>query len=324
VTMPAQAAWQPEFEARTHVADFYRDDEELIVRVADHLAGALALDGSAVAICTPVHRRALENALSVRCFDSERLQKNGSLVLLDADEMLSRLMTAAGPDVAQFDAIVGQLVRSQSVRGPLRVFGEMVSLLWDEGRVTEAFKVETLWNDLGSSVCFDLYCAYHSDIAEQPGRADDVSHVCDLHSSVIGRPSMALAATDAEIVHTQIFAAEARSAGLARRFVQGVLVDYEPRLVDDVVMSTSELAANAVVHGGSEFVVTIAHAPSHLRLSVGDSGPGQPTLRSSDPMDPAGRGLSLVDSLASRWGVEHKAQGKVVWAHFDLAAGSVT
>ena len=89
-------------------------------------------------------------------------------------------------------------------------------------------------------------------------------------------------------------------------------------------MSTSELAANAVVHGGSEFVVTISHAPSHLRLSVGDSGPGQPTLRSSNPTDPAGQRHVSRRFTRQPLGVERKAQGKVVWAHFDLAAGSVT
>jgi anti-sigma regulatory factor (Ser/Thr protein kinase) len=318
VTMPAQAASRSELDAGSHVADFYRDDEKLMARVADHLTGSLAMGGSAIAVCTPVHRRALEDALNARGFDGQRAQEEGSLVLLDADEMLQRIMADSGPDAAKFFAVVGQLVRSQSVRGrPLHVFGEMVALLWDDGRVTEAIELETLWNNLGASVCFDLYCAYHSEIVDQPGRAGDVSQVCDLHSSVIGRPPTALAAATGEIVYTQIFPAEARSASLARRFVQEALAGYDPRLVDDAVMAASELAANAVVHGGSQFVVTIAHSSSDLRLSVGDSGQGQPTLRSSDPMDPAGRGLYLVDSLATLWGVERKAQGKVVWAHFE-------
>jgi anti-sigma regulatory factor (Ser/Thr protein kinase) len=204
----------------------------------------------------------------------------------------------------------------------------MVALLWDDGRVTEAIELETLWNELGTSVRFDLYCAYPSELVGRQGRADDVGHVCALHSSVIGRPvtepapAVAAAGAAAEIVHTRIFPAEVRSASRARNFVQQVLAGYDSQLVDAVVMTTSELAANAVVHAGSEFVVTIAHSPAELRLWVGDSGPGQPTLRSSDWLGPAGRGLYLVDALATHWGVERKSQGKVVWAHFQLAAGS--
>ena len=324
MSMSAQAELHPELDAGTHVVDFYRGDEELIARVSDRLAGALAIGGSVIAACTSLHRRTLEDALRARGFDIERAQQDGSLVLLDAAEMLGRLMSDTGLDPAQFDAVIGHLVRSRSVPGqPLHIFGELVGLLWEDGRVTEAIDLETLWNDLGTSVHFDLYCAYQRELVGQQGRADEVGHMCALHSSVLGRPATAtaVAATAAEIVQTRIFPAEVRSSRLARSFVQQELAGYDSHLVDDVVMTTSELAANAVIHGCSEFVVSIARSPAELRLSVGDSGPGQPTLR-SDRMGPAGRGLYLVDALATRWGVERKAEGKVVWAHFELSAGS--
>jgi anti-sigma regulatory factor (Ser/Thr protein kinase) len=324
--MSAQAELHPEVDAGTHVVDFYRDDEELMARVTDHLAGALAIGGSVIATCTPVHRRTLEDALGTRGVDIERAQQDGLLVLFDAAEMLGRLMSDTGLDAAQFDAVIGHLVRSRSVPGrPLHIFGEIVGLLWDDGRVTEAIELETLWNDFGTSVRFDLYCAYQRELVDQQGCADEVGLMCALHSSVIGRPATvppsAVAEAAAEIVQTRIFPAEVRSAGLARSFVEQELAGYDSHLVDDVVMTTSELAANAVVHGGSEFVVTIAHSPAGLRLSVADSGPGQPTLR-SDRIGPAGRGLYLVDALATRWGVERKTEGKVVWAQFELSAGS--
>lgn len=35
-----------------------------------------------------------------------------------------------------------------------------------------------------------------------------------------------------------------------------------------------------------------------------------------------GRGLLLVDALATHWGVESRGDGKAVWCEFD-AAGSV-
>ena len=69
--MSTQAELHPELGAGTHIVDFYRDDEELVTRVADHLAGALAIGGSVIAACTPDHRRMLEDALSARGFDMQ-------------------------------------------------------------------------------------------------------------------------------------------------------------------------------------------------------------------------------------------------------------
>jgi hypothetical protein len=42
----------------------------------------------------------------------------------------------------------------------VRVFGEMVSLLWDAGLIDAAVELEVLWNELGVQYPFSLLCAY--------------------------------------------------------------------------------------------------------------------------------------------------------------------
>ncbi len=308
----------------THVVDFYADDLALMTRVGDHLYTALAAGGTAVAVCTPAHRRLLIDALAASGCEVVRAQTDGALVLLDAAEILDTFLVDGRPEPHRFDDIIGGLVRAWSVpERPLHLYGEMVALLWEAGKVTEAIELETLWNDLGSSVRFDLYCAYHSQLVSGRDHLDDVDELCARHSSVLGRRQVVIDATDGTQA-SRSFAAETRSAALARSFVQETLAGYCKETVNDVVIATSELAANAVLHSRTDFVVTIARSPDGLRLSVGDTGPGEPTLRSADRSDPAGRGLHLVDSLANRWGVDRDGKGKVVWADFELRVDSAT
>ena len=53
-----------------------------------------------------------------------------------------------------------------------------------------------------------------------------------------------------------------------------------------------------------------------LRIEVDDTAPEQPRIRTPDRT--GGRGLVLVDRLASSWGVQHHAQHKTVWAELQL------
>ena len=90
---------------------------------------------------------------------------------------------------------------------------------------------------------------------------------------------------------------------------------------DDVQLCVSELAANAVVHGGmpiSGFALRVVASAHRLRVEVCDHGAGRPVRRAAACEDTCGRGLLLVDALADAWGVDDHAIGKTVWAEFTI------
>lgn len=89
-------------------------------------------------------------------------------------------------------------------------------------------------------------------------------------------------------------------------------------LCDTVALLVSEVATNALVHGTGDVQVRVITEDSMLRVEVSDDSPTMPTPRTADPMEEGGRGLALVASLASDWGVHRAGVGKVVW--FELAA----
>lgn len=113
-------------------------------------------------------------------------------------------------------------------------------------------------------------------------------------------------------------AAELASVRAARRFVLGECVEsgLSRDRCDDVVLLTSELVTNAVLHGRSEVCVEIEATGLGVRVSVIDENSRRPVIVAEDPDALDGRGLALVDALASRWGVEERRIGKAVW--FEL------
>lgn len=72
----------------------------------------------------------------------------------------------------------------------MRVFGEMVSLLWEQGNVAGALNLEDLWNELSESIRFKLFCAYPTHIFGRRNAAP-LHAICERHSHVILAPQTA-------------------------------------------------------------------------------------------------------------------------------------
>jgi anti-sigma regulatory factor (Ser/Thr protein kinase) len=84
-------------------------------------------------------------------------------------------------------------------------------------------------------------------------------------------------------------------------------------LASDVALVTSELASNAVRHAATPFEVVLDFSSGHVRVEVRDASPAVPRGGAADD-GATGRGLGVVDRLASSWGVDATDRGKVVWA----------
>ena len=140
-------------------------------------------------------------------------------------------------------------------------------------------------------------------------------------------------------VISQRFGATRDQVRSARTFVAEILGGDHP-LYDDAVLLTSELATNAVEHPTQpvdtgtadtawdgtgpgerprEFVVTVAFVPYGVLVTVQDPGSARiPRVRNSGLDATGGRGLMLVNDLATRWGFHRDGTGTVIW--FELGS----
>jgi hypothetical protein len=116
---------------------------------------------------------------------------------------------------------------------------------------------------------------------------------------------------------------EARSAGLARRFLAGTLTGWgRTDYAEDAALLVTELVTNAALHARTDIVVSVELTGGVLRVAVTDGSPRHPVLRHYSVESTTGRGLALVSIVASRWGTEANADGtKTVWAELG-GAGS--
>jgi anti-sigma regulatory factor (Ser/Thr protein kinase) len=83
-----------------------------------------------------------------------------------------------------------------------------------------------------------------------------------------------------------------------------------------------ELVANVVRHVGEPMTVRAIRTPGRIRVEVDDPSPVPPVLEHPDAGTVQGRGILLLDALASEWGADLRPDGKTVW--FELDTGTAT
>jgi serine phosphatase RsbU (regulator of sigma subunit)/anti-sigma regulatory factor (Ser/Thr protein kinase) len=135
-----------------------------------------------------------------------------------------------------------------------------------------------------------------------------------------------------ERVATATYAPEPAAAAQARRFVRETLRSWgipgpAPQvssLVDDAVLLTSELVTNAVVHAGTQVMLTCRMRNKAVEVAVRDRHPARSLITSrQSPGDAgertSGRGLMLPSALATSWGVTYARTAKSVWFRIGFA-----
>ncbi|MFD7323963.1 ATP-binding protein [Streptomyces sp. NPDC059875] len=123
-----------------------------------------------------------------------------------------------------------------------------------------------------------------------------------------------------------VFPAELAAVSRARRNLhQFMCRSGLSSIADTVALGAQELMANAVTHGcrgqgAREFTVRASCRRGRFRVEVQDPSAVRPVLRAAGADCEGGRGLVLVDALASRWGVQPgPGRGKTIWMELDVA-----
>lgn len=171
---------------QSHIVQFYEYDGVLVENVARFLAAGLAAGESIIVVATEEHRRDFAAALHARGHDLAAAGADGRAALLDAGEALERVMDGQLPDAERFRALLDELIaQAGGVGRQVRIYGEVVDLLWRAGDRAAAIALESLWNAAGETRPFSLLCAYAMG---NFFRADDraaLEQVCRGHGHVI-------------------------------------------------------------------------------------------------------------------------------------------
>ncbi|HEY5380680.1 MAG TPA: ATP-binding protein [Acidobacteriaceae bacterium] len=189
-----------------HSVQFYEEDDALLNALAEFAGSALGTGNACLVLATAAHRDGLAGRLAHFGVHVEKVVDEGRLILLDAEETLRLLMVDEWPDSGRFlqllEPMLRQLSGGQSAgagkrRVQLSVYGELVALLWADGKPEAAIRLEQMWNELLTRFDFTLLCGYPMRGFERVEHERLFREVCATHSEVIPCESYAKLSSDA-------------------------------------------------------------------------------------------------------------------------------
>jgi signal transduction histidine kinase len=226
-----------ELEHRAHVCQFYGDDNFLLESLSRYIGTALGGGDAAIVIATPGHRHGLARILNSRGLDTSNALRTGRYASLDAGETLRMFLVNGWPDEVLFADVIGNLLtRTKSMSGSpdqrIALFGEMVSLLWSDGNLDAALRLEQLWTNLGKTHAFSLRCGYPMQGFDRHEYGDMFLKICAEHTSVIPNESYSSLENDEHrlrnITHLQ-----QRAQALEKEILERKRAEQELRVAHD-------------------------------------------------------------------------------------------
>jgi len=176
-----------------HAVRFYENEKSLARIVAEFLAPELPNGTPGIIVATPTQRAAIVRELVHRGVDVVSLQRAGDLVLLDAADTLRSFTVDGDLDPKAFRDGMCAVIR-KACRGrthcAVRIYGQMVDLLWQEGKRDLAIRLEMLWNQLANTELFSLLCGYAMGPFYKEAQFDKI---CGQHTHVVSAEGTAAA-----------------------------------------------------------------------------------------------------------------------------------
>ncbi|MDT5123451.1 MAG: hypothetical protein QOC96_2933 [Acidobacteriota bacterium] len=169
-----------------HFVQFYETDTSLLDSLSDYIGTGLRAGDGCIVVTREAHRERLDERLKDYGLDVAAARACGQYVSLDAGETLSQFTVDGHSEPERFSEIIGSIIaRTAEGRRRVRIFGDMVALLCDEGNHAGAIHLENLWNDLSKTHSFSLFCAYPMNNFGEKSLGVPLGDICAQHSRVI-------------------------------------------------------------------------------------------------------------------------------------------
>ena len=257
----------------SHQVQFYDSDAFLVKTVFDFIEPALQAGEAVIVVATRAHLDLLQ-ALGGVAAGAERSDGRDHCVFLEAHETLAALMVDGQLDEQRCLDVVGGLVRQIFDNGSRRVslFGEMVALLYAQGKAAAAARLEELLDTLTQQHRLSLLCAYPMSAFPDEGHRHAFACICAAHSRVNPIESLGDAADEPHALHRTIALlqqqANALEAELRRRQDELTLASQRARIVAPEPALLQSLAShqNGAPPTGASHAAVRAHRPARLPL----------------------------------------------------------
>ncbi len=160
-----------------HIVQTWQDEAFLAETVAEYIGSGVCGGDAGLIVATREHAALFKQNLGTAQTDQVRF--------LDAEATLAQFMCDGMPDWNAFHRAIGGLIAEIRLRYPaVRVYGEMVDVLWQGGQHEAAIRLEEFWNELTRLQTFSLFCAYRLDTLDAAAYGG-LERVCRVHTHLI-------------------------------------------------------------------------------------------------------------------------------------------
>ena len=145
-----------------HIVFPYTNEAQFIEAVCLFTSAGLRMGDSAVLVLERQHCEPIRQQLQQNGFDLVDLESRGQLICEAAEGLMATFIFDGIIDENLFKSRIAGLIqgaKAASSTGQVRVFGEMVNLLWTENPQA-THRLEELWNDVIKLHSVPLLCAY--------------------------------------------------------------------------------------------------------------------------------------------------------------------
>lgn len=169
-----------------HIVQLFDTHASLIKSVAAFLEYGFDAGDTLLVVARPTYWKSIAKCLKRAGYPVDDAMSVGRLTVLDASATLASFMRRGAIAPALFEEIVGSCVGRLAGRAGhgLRIYGEMVDLLAEEGNLEAAHELEELWNELAERYSFTLLCGYAAAHFTDPLTAQALRAICDAHTRV--------------------------------------------------------------------------------------------------------------------------------------------
>ena len=178
-----------------HFVHFFAGDDSLTGAAAEFLGRGLHLGQACISIATASHRRSIDRHLQRAGFDVAALTAAYDYIPVDANSLLAEFFhrpamnecrtNDAWLDRARFFDRAGLLLTQAASTGkPVRLFGEMVALLAEQGHVEAVLELEEMCNELGRLHEVNMFCAYPLRVMANPSFENLAHQISSMHLHV--------------------------------------------------------------------------------------------------------------------------------------------
>jgi DNA-binding NarL/FixJ family response regulator len=176
-------------ELRHHEVGLHSDEASLLDDYARFSEAAVRAGTSLIVVLSKPRADLLHQRLRARGIDVDRALRQGTYLVLDVLDTVSRFVVDGRLDEARFWNSASTLI-IDAARAPgghcrrVAACGECAPTLMREGMVQAAMSLERLWDDVARTFDVDVFCGYVADDLRWDGDTAAFQTICASHSAV--------------------------------------------------------------------------------------------------------------------------------------------